>query len=439
MRRCQSETGELDGSIEALRRRRTELERTRRLRRPRTRSDACAGLDTDVAVIGAGPYGLSIAAHLRAGGVAHEVFGEPLDTWVNHMPRGMCLKSEGFASSLSDSRRELTLTRFCADEQIDYEDVGVPVTLDTFERYGRAFQARFVPALRRERVNCVRMHGAGGFQLELADGQLLRARRVVIASGLQGHARLPPELCGLPPHRVVHSFDQREPALWRGLSVAVIGAGQSALDAAVLLHEQGAEVTVLARTPRLLWNADPPAGRRPLRARMRYPSSGLGEGLKLRLYADHPMVVHAAPANLRLQVAYTVLGPAGAWWLRDRFEGRVRALLGRTVHAVEQVGDERLRLRLRGVGGEEELTVARVLAGTGYRVDLERLTFLDPALRARVASAAGTPTLDRSFQSSVGGLHFVGYVAAGSFGPVMRFVYGADFTARRLARVFAGR
>jgi thioredoxin reductase/predicted ATP-grasp superfamily ATP-dependent carboligase len=409
----------------------------RRLRKPRTRSHGRAGLDTDVAVIGAGPYGLSVAAHLRAAGVAHEVFGEPMDTWVDHMPRGMCLKSEGFASNLSDPRGELTLARFCAEAQIDYGDVGVPVTLDTFERYGRAFQARFVPALRRERVDRVRMHGASGFQLELADGQTLRARRVVVASGLQGHAWLPPELCGLPADRMVHSFDQREPALWRGLPVAVVGAGQSALDAAVLLHEQGAEVTVLARTPKLVWNADPALGRRPLWARLRYPSSGLGDGLKLRAYASHPLVVHAAPAERRLQVAYTALGPAGAWWLRGRFEGRVRALLGRTVHAVEQVGDGQLRLALRGAGGEEQLTVARVLAGTGYRVDLDRLTFLDPALRAGVARAAGTPALDRSFQSSVGGLHFVGYVAAGSFGPVMRFVYGADFTARRLAHTFA--
>jgi cation diffusion facilitator CzcD-associated flavoprotein CzcO/predicted ATP-grasp superfamily ATP-dependent carboligase len=449
------------------------------LRKLRVGGGGSGGLDTEVAVIGAGPYGLSIAAHLGARGVAHEIFGEAMDTWRNHMPRGMCLKSEGAASNLSDARGELTLGRFCAERGIEYGDVGVPVALETFERYGRAFQERLVPALRGQMVTRVRERADGvgsGFELELDDGQMLRARRVVVASGLQGHAYLPPELRGLPAERVVHSFDQRDPALWRGLEVAVLGAGQSALDAAVLLHEQGAAVTVIARTRRLVWNADPVLGGRSAWARVRYPSSGLGEGLRLRVYASHPLVVHAAPARRRLGVAYTALGPAGAWWLRPRFEGSVRALLGRGVRAVEPEG-ERLRLHLGGPDAaaphnaaashnaaaahdatsrhdaatphdaaprpgaaaerDGQLTVARVLAGTGYRPDVGHLAFLDAALRARVASAAGTPVLDRALQSSVAGLHFSGYLAAGSFGPVMRFVYGADFTARRLARVCA--
>ncbi|HXA54664.1 MAG TPA: NAD(P)-binding domain-containing protein, partial [Solirubrobacteraceae bacterium] len=304
--------------------------------------------DTDVAVIGAGPYGLSIAAHLAARGVAHEIFGEPMGTWSEHMPRGMCLKSEGFASSLSDPRGECTLARFCTEAGLEYGDVGVPVRLDTFERYGRAFQERYVHRLRRERVAQVRQ-AAGGFALGLDTGETLRARRVILATGVQGHAHLPPVLHGLPPERVVHSFDQRDPARWRGLRVAVVGAGQSALEAAVLLQEQGAEVTVLAREGTLVWNGDPAPGMRSPWARIRYPSSGLGDGLRLRLYASHPLIVHATPRLTRLRVAYTALGPAGAWWLRPRFEGRVRTLAGRTVQAVEPAGDE-LQLTLRPSG-----------------------------------------------------------------------------------------
>jgi predicted ATP-grasp superfamily ATP-dependent carboligase len=390
-----------------------------------------AGLDTDAAVVGAGPYGLSISAHLSGRGIRHEIFGEPMDTWCNHMPRGMCLKSEGFASNLSDPGGELTLERFCADEAIEYGDEGVPVRLDTFERYGRSFQERFVPGLRRHMIEHVRP-APGGFELAVDTGETLRARRVIVANGVQGYAHLASALQGLPADAAIHSYDQRNPALWRGCKVAVVGAGQSALDAAVLLHEQGVDVVVLARTPKLVWNSDPVLGPRSLWARVRYPQSGLGNGLRMRLYANHPLLVHATPARHRLRVAYTALGPAGAWWLRPRFEGHVDVLLGRTVQAVRMEGEE-VHLQLQGPEGYEELVVARVLAGTGYRVDLCRLSFLDPALRGRIATAAGKPVLDRSFQSSVPGLHIVGYAAAGSFGPVMRFVYGADFTARRLA------
>jgi cation diffusion facilitator CzcD-associated flavoprotein CzcO/predicted ATP-grasp superfamily ATP-dependent carboligase len=390
------------------------------------------GLDIDVTVIGAGPYGLSISAQLSGRGIRHEIFGEPMDTWANHMPAGMCLKSEGFASNLSDPRGELTLERFCAEQAIEYADVGVPVRLDTFERYGRSFQERFVPNLRRHLVERVRS-APGGFELAVDTGETLRTRRVIVANGVQGYAHLASALRGLPGGAVIHSYDQRDPALWRGRRVAVVGAGQSALDAAVLLHEQGVDVVVLARTPQLVWNPNPVLGPRSLRRRIRYPQSGLGDGPRMRLYASHPLVVHAAPARRRLQIAYTALGPAGAWWLRPRFEGKVEALLGRTVQTARMEGDE-VRLRVRGTRRDEELAVSHVLAGTGYRVDLSRLSFLDPTLRGRIATVADTPVLDRAFQSNVPGLHIVGYAAAGSFGPVMRFVYGADFTARQLAR-----
>jgi cation diffusion facilitator CzcD-associated flavoprotein CzcO len=407
-------------------------------RRTRVGRLGSAAHDTEVAVLGAGPYGLSVAAHLSGRGVSHEIFGSAMEAWSEHMPIGMNLKSEGFASNLSDPRGEHTLARFCRESGVEYRDVGLPVSLDVFTAYGRSFQERLVSGLDPRRVELVREAGRGGFELRLQDGQTLRSRRVVVATGLLGCIHIPDELAGLPPERAIHAYDLKDPGEERGRELAVIGAGQSALESAVLLYEAGASVRLIARRGALAWNSDPVLERRSLRHRVRYPKSALGDSPSLRLYADHPLAIHALPEDRRRAIAYSALGPAGSWWLRPRFEGHVEPLLGRTLRGAA-IDGERVRLRLEGAGGAgaggaQEIEVDRVVAGTGYRPRLERVPFLDRELLGRIAASEGTPRLDRSFQSTVEGLHFTGYLAGASFGPVMRFVCGAGFSARQISR-----
>ena len=100
----------------------------------------------DVAIIGAGPYGLSLAAHLSAGKVSYRIFGSPMSSWRN-MPNRTWLKSEGFASSLFDPESSLTLARYCQEHSLPYADVGLPVPIETFVAYGLEFQRRFVGRL----------------------------------------------------------------------------------------------------------------------------------------------------------------------------------------------------------------------------------------------------------------------------------------------------
>ena len=109
----------------------------------------------EVAIVGAGPYGLSIAAHLQGSGVAFRIFGPPMETWREHMPAGMLLKSDGFASSLSDPGSEFTLKHYCEQNQIPYDDTRVPVKLRTFVEYCMAFQRRFVSNLDTGRLRAL--------------------------------------------------------------------------------------------------------------------------------------------------------------------------------------------------------------------------------------------------------------------------------------------
>jgi len=125
-----------------------------------------------VAIIGAGPYGLSVAAHLRQAAVSTHVFGEPMSFWRQHMPKGMRLRSPWRASHLSDPAGALSLDALAGDRA----DPLVPLPLETFAAYGLWFQERAVPDVDRRMVRVVSSSG-DGFQLELTDGDVFTAKR----------------------------------------------------------------------------------------------------------------------------------------------------------------------------------------------------------------------------------------------------------------------
>jgi hypothetical protein len=221
----------------------------------------------------------------------------------------------------------------------------------------------------------------------------------------------------------------------------VIGAGQSALESAALLTEAGATATVVARTGQVLFGTPPESdlsGDRGLPRRLAKPGSNLGPGWSHVAFSRAPHAFPYLPDSTRAHLVRTVLGPSGAWWLRDRVEGRVPVLTGCTIRSVEQA-DGQLRLGLQGPGGRSEtLEADHVLAATGYGVDIDRLDILDQGLRRAVRRGnGGAPRLSASFESSVPGLYFTGLSAADTFGPVLRFVCGTDFAAGRTSRGIA--
>lgn len=393
-------------------------------------------MTVDVAVVGAGPYGLSIASHLRASGVEHRIFGTPMQTWRTQMPQGMFLKSEGFASNLSAPGRGFPLSEYCAALGIPYADLGLPTSRAVFADYGEAFQRRMVPHL--EPVDVIGLEAAPkGFRLTLADGETLTARRVVLAVGISHFANMPAELATLPAALASHSSQQPDLDVFAGRDMLVLGAGASAMDCAALLVKAGASVRLVARATSIDFHNGPTVLPRPWLDRLRAPLSGLGPGWRSRLCTDAPLVFHAMPERFRLRVVSRHLGPAPGWWTRAMVEGKVGFHLGQRVKAAAEVGG-RLRLDLAGVDGTPSTLVAdHVIAATGYHPDVQRLGFLRPGLRVR--TVADSPVLSRNFESSVPGLYFVGPASAISFGPVARFAFGAAFTARRLARHLAAR
>jgi peptidoglycan/xylan/chitin deacetylase (PgdA/CDA1 family) len=389
----------------------------------------------DVAVVGAGPYGLAVAAELRRRGVPFRIFGTPMETWEARMPTEMLLKSEGFASNIGMSAAAPTLGEYCAANGILYAASGLPVSRNVFAAYGRAVQSLVAPAVEELRVVAIRLEGAA-FRLELESGESLASSCVVLATGLMGHAYLPPVLVG--SEGVSHSIDHRSFDEFAGAVVAVVGGGQSALETADLLARAGSYPYVVVRAPRLVWNTPPDEASGSLLRQALRPRSGIGIGWRALAAERAPQALRLLPERKRLQVAFSTLGPAGAWWLRASVEDRVPVLAAHEVVGASFVSDQ-IRLSLRSPKGHHSLEVDHVIAATGYRYSLDHVSFLDPALRGRIRRVGEAPWLSMSFESSVPGLYFVGFAATSIFGPSMRFVCGTAAAAEGIGRAVARR
>jgi len=388
----------------------------------------------DVAIVGAGPYGLSLAAHLSAQNIAFRIFGPAMDTWRNAMPAGMFLKSEGFASSLSDPGKTFTLAHYSTANGIPYADTGLPVPLKVFSDYCLAFKERFAPNHDGRSVARIE-RDEEGFWLTLEDGEMVSATRVVVAAGITHYHHTPREFAGLPEAFVSHASQHPDLAKFSGKKVGVIGAGASALDIAALLAEQGASVELVARNRQIHFH-NPPTGRpRTWWESLKAPMSGLGPGWRSRLCTDAPLLFRALPEVLRLKIVDRHLGAAPGWWTRKATEGKVKFNLGaKLLGAVPK--DGKVLLEFDDARGQRQAVECdHIIAATGYVVDIRRLPFLTAPLLSDIKTAADhSPQLSAHFESTVPGLYFTGVSAAASFGPMMRFAYGSAYTAKRVAR-----
>ena len=380
--------------------------------------------ETDVAVIGAGPYGLAAAAYLRQSNADVRVLGDPMSFWRT-MPTGMLLRSNWTATCIADFRGPLSLDAYCAAEGTH---IGKPVPVERFIEYGVWVQQQVVPDVDRRQVQ-VLDGGPGGFRLLLDDGSRLDARRVIVAAGIKPFVNRPSYADGLPPEVASHTADHRDLSRFSGARVLVVGGGQSALESAALLHESGAHTEVVVRADHVNWLHGGKYHRRLGRfARLVYAPTDVGPMGLSRLVAV-PDVFRRLPRPIQGPLAYRSIRPAGAAWLAPRLQD-VPITMAQHIVSVSANGSG---LKIRFADGAQR-TVDHLLLGTGYRVDIARYPFLAPSLLARVRRVNGYPVLGRGMESSVVGLHFVGAPAAWSFGPIMRFVSGGWYTGRALVQ-----
>lgn len=387
----------------------------------------------DVAILGAGPYGLSAAAHLRTvKGLDVHSFGEPMSFWQDKMPVGMLLRSGWEATHIADPDQSLRLEAF---RDASRKHFSSPVPLDRFVDYGLWYQRNAVPDVDRRKI--VRIdRNANGFELTLEKGEAVNARRMVIAAGISSFAWRPGEFAQIPPALASHTSEHRDFRKFAGKQVLVIGSGQSALESAALLHESGAQVEIIARARSVRWlgglvSRTIHSGLGPTLAKILYAPTDVGPAGISQIVA-RPDLVRSFPRSIQDWLRKRSIRPAGARWLVARLQ-KVPMKMDRTVVSAVAAG---MGVKVKLDDGTER-TADHVFLGTGYRINVAKYDFLAPKLAESISRFEGFPRLREGFETSVPGLHILGAPAIWSFGPLMQFVVGTHYSSRALLRCIA--
>jgi FAD-dependent urate hydroxylase len=386
--------------------------------------------EVEAVVIGSGPYGLSATAHLKSLGMSVRTFGRPMQFWAEQMPAGMLLRSPRVASNISDPGHKCTLEAY---EQSAGVQPKAPLPLETFVQYGQWFQKQLVPDLDTNEVASV-IRNDGRFSVALASGERFEAQKVIVAAGIGPFQRIPAEFAALPSSLLSHCYSGVDVPAFAGKKVAVIGAGQSALECAAILQEAGADVELLAKIPVLRW-----IGRYPLLhhlgpiSKMLYSSHDVGPMGISRLVAA-PNLMRQLPLSLRDKIRKRAVRAAGSQWLPPRLK-KVKITAGRFVKSSNSLGQQAELI----LDDDSRRVVDHVLLGTGYSVDIAKYKFLSPQLVSELNLMDGYPQLSSGFSSSIPGLHFIGATAARTFGPLLYFVAGTEFASNELASYVAKR
>jgi cation diffusion facilitator CzcD-associated flavoprotein CzcO len=389
----------------------------------------------DVVVMGAGPYGLSAAAHLLGKGLNVAVFGKPMELWRDWMPKGMLLRSYWWATNLSDPQRRFRLEHYLIHERgLQPFD---PLPGEIIAEYGLWFQKQAVPDLDQTYIQKIEKQGQH-FKVTLVDGRAVTCTSVVMAPGLQPYVYRPAEYEHLPRVLVSHTAELHTFDHLAGQKVVMIGGGQSALESSALAYESGVNVELVSRQA-LVWlqgNGSFPQNRS-LLERLLEPKAGISPGWFNKLEETFPYTFQRLPARAKKRIlrGLGAHGPMGSSWLKPRLIGKVPLHEETRVEQVEEK-DGGLRVAL---SNGQTIQADHLILGTGYRLDIRRLSMLDASLLSRLAHDSGAPELSSQFESNIPGLYIIGFSSHKSCGPYYRFIVGVEAAARKVAEAVARR
>ncbi len=365
-------------------------------------------------IIGAGPYGLALAALAQHRGLDFSLVGRPMEFWRRNMPKGMCLRSD-FDWHL-DPLEVYTLAAYMKSAGIEAKHARpMPVTL--FQDYAQWFQEKYHLQPRASLVRELRKSGEL-FEVGLENRETLLVENVVVALGFGSFKNIPEELAKkIPAGRCSHTGDTVDFDFLRGRSCLIIGGRQSAYEWAALIRENGGkEIHISHRhaVPKFepsdwSWTRDQVRATEQNPGWFRRLPPSEQEAIRQRFWAEGRLKLEPwlAPRidkeNIHLWPNTTLIG------CQELLDGRVRASLDNGA----------------------TFDVDHIILATGYRVDINRVPyFSQESILSNLHVVDGYTVLDEGFQSNISGLYFTGLPATKDFGPFFGFVVGSTVAAK---------
>ncbi|HNB36456.1 MAG TPA: NAD(P)-binding domain-containing protein [Anaerolineales bacterium] len=380
-------------------------------------------MQTNLLIIGAGPFGLSLAAYAKHLGIDFLVAGNPMEFWVKNMPEGMFLRS---ASDWSlDPTDRFSIMNYLGVLGKIPKDVE-PLSLDFYLNYARWFQDETGIETIPEYVTRLDQT-ENGFLATFGDEKVIEARNVVVAIGMGYFKNYPAALTDiLPSGRYEHTCDAIHLSEYMGRRVLILGGRQSAFEWAALLNDNGAkEVHVAHRheSPKFAeadWSWVPP----------------LVDGM-----VTNPAWFRGLPQDEKDAIVKRMWGEGRLKvepWLEKRVMKPNTSIHQKTslVSCVER-SDGALDIKF---DNGDAFVVDDVILATGYKVELERLPFLQNGnVLDKVEVKNGFPVLDPHFQSTARGLYFTSMPAGQDFGPFFGFTVSVRASAKIIGNALAGK
>ncbi len=347
-----------------------------------------------VLIVGAGPYGLSLANYMSAMGQEFKIIGKPMELWKEHTFSDASLRSEMATSEIAHPQNEYSIQNFRSQNDFDRGKPSDRINVREYRQYVDWVLDAIPYDIQPEYLANLSQKG-DYFEAKLESGETLKAKQVVIATGVAHHLKIPAEFSNAKD--VIHSYYTQEIEALKGKKVLVVGAGQSAAEAMEICRKNENLVHWYARK-------------------------------EPRFYSE--------PLDLPKWIFNLVVKSAG---LFRRLPHRLIQYLFSIFSATTMTPDHKIKLAdVNRFSSLPDLSnYDHVISATGYKYTLNHMNFLADELRDSLEMRAAMPRIDKNFMSSMRDLYFIGPSTEMFFGPPMKFMIGSQYVAPRLSKLLA--